>query len=180
MAAEKTGFDYQPPAQPVSFTFRHLLSQVHVMGRIDPVLVASGMSATLHSVKLYGMPATGNCTVQPEGYGTWELGAATDASAPFAGNNDTKALTGDGIPVFGDDLLLFPQPVGEVFTLEIEYEYDGEIVTKSINLIDAGIEAWKPGCSYRYIFTVGSEYILFEKPEVVPWSSASGGSFTVE
>lgn len=182
MTAEKTGFGYAPPARPVSFTFRHLLSQVQVMGRIDPVLAASGMSATLRSVKLYGMPATGNCAVQPGRYGTWELGAATDASAPFAGNSDAKALTGDGLPVFGDDLLLFPQPVGEGFTLEIEYEYGGETVskTKSINLVDAGIDAWEPGCSYRYIFTVGSEYILFEKPEVVPWSSASGGNFTVE
>lgn len=186
MAAEKTGFAYQPPAQPVAFTFRHLLSQVRIVGRIDPALDASGgVSARITSAKLYGMPATGSCSVPPGGNGTWEFGAATDADGnPFAVNTVPQELTASGTPVFAGDLLLFPQPVGKGFTLEIEYEYtEGnttDALSKSISLADAGIDAWEAGRSYRYTFTLGSEYILFERPEVVPWSSASGGSITVE
>lgn len=74
--------------------------------------------------------------------------------------------------------------MGDGFVLEIEYEYAGNgtsgTFAKSISLAGAGIGTWETGCSYRYTFTVGSEYILFEKPEVIPWSSASGGNITVE
>ena len=78
-----------------------------------------------------------------------------------------------------------PQSVGEAFTLEIRYRYTeagstSDILTKSVNLAEAGLAAWAAGGSYRYTFTIGGEYILFERPEVVPWISASGGSITVE
>lgn len=184
MTAEKTGLAYRPPAQRVAFTFRHLLSQVQIIGRIDPALAASGVSATIRSVKLYGMPGTGECAVQPGENGTWSLGEATDADNPFARDTVSRELTPAGISVFADDPLLFPQQVGDGFVLEIEYEYAGNgtsgTFAKSINLAGAGIGTWEAGCSYRYTFTVGSEYILFEKPEVIPWSSASGGNITVE
>ena len=120
MTAEKTGLAYRPPAQRVAFTFRHLLSQIQIIGRIDPALAASGVSATIRSVKLYGMPGTGECAVQPEGNGTWSLGEATDADNPFARDPVSRELTPAGISVFADDLLLFPQQVGDGFVLEIE------------------------------------------------------------
>ena len=188
MTAEKTDFAYEPPAQPVAFTFRHLLAQVQFMGRIDPALDASGVSAHILSVRLYGMPGTGDCTVRPGESDTWTFGEATDVDAPFAsgdfGNGD-KELTTESISVFENDLLLFPQTVGGGFKLEINYEYTDEnnssnTFTKSVSLADAGLTAWEAGRSYRYTFTVGSEYILFDKPEVVPWNTASGGSITVE
>lgn len=66
MTAEKTGLAYRPPAQRVAFTFRHLLSQIQIIGRIDPALAASGVSATIRSVKLYGMPGTGSAPYSPK------------------------------------------------------------------------------------------------------------------
>ena len=127
MTAEKTGLAYRPPAQRVAFTFRHLLSQIQIIGRIDPALAASGVSATIRSVKLYGMPGTGECAVQPEGNGTWSLGEATDADNPFARDTVSRELTPAGISVFADDPLLFPQQVGDGFVLEIEERHERHV-----------------------------------------------------
>ena len=183
MTAEKTGLAYRPPAQRVAFTFRHLLSQIQIIGRIDPALAASGVSATIRSVKLYGMPGTGECAVQPEGNGTWSLGEATDADNPFA--RDTCLSGTDArrnLRLRGRSAAV-PPAGGRRLRAGDEYEYAGNgtsgTFAKSINLAGAGIGTWEAGCSYRYTFTVGNEYILFEKPEVIPWSSASGGNITV-
>lgn len=186
MAAEETDLRYTPPARPVTFVFRHLLAQVRIEGRVDPALAASGrVSAEIVSVKLFGMPKGGSCTVWPGEDGVWTPGEPTTADAPFAENTAGLKLTASGQSVFTDDLLLLPQSVGEAFTLEIRYRYTeagstSDILTKSVNLAEAGLAAWAAGGSYRYTFTIGGEYILFERPEVVPWTSASGGSITVE
>lgn len=93
------------------------------------------------------MPGTGECAVQPEGNGTWSLGEATDADNPFARDPVSRELTPAGISVFADDLLLFPQQVGDGFVLEIEYEYAGTgtsgTFAKSISL--AGARHWHMG-----------------------------------
>ncbi len=183
MAAEQTGILYTGNPAPVVFTFRHLLSKVNIIGRLDPALQEAGISAQIVSAKLYGMPAQGSCTIESGNYGSWSFGEVTTAAMPFCSAGQT-ALSASGSSLFGE-LLPFPQVLTEDLVLEIEYEYtDANYATnrfsKSIRLIDAGVTEWNPATGYRYSFTVGTEYILFDKPEVVPWNSASGGIITVE
>lgn len=183
MTAEHTGIFYTGNPSPVIFTLRHLLSKVEIIGRIDPALTASGVSVRIVSATLYGMPATGDCTINPGTYGTWGFGTPTTATTPFC-SVEEKALSEAGVSLFGETLL-FPQTVSDAFRLDIVYEYNDanyteNRFTKSICLADAGLNEWKPTTGYRYTFTIGNEYILFEKPEVLPWRSASGGIITVE
>ncbi len=183
MTAEQAGIHYIGNPSPVIFTFRHLLSKVEIIGRIDPALAAAGVTVRIVSASLYGMPTTGDCTIEPQTYGTWSLGDPTDVTSPF----DTETnipLSETGTSVFGE-MLLFPQTVSDAFRLDIVYEYtDAHYTenrfTKSIRLADTGLTEWQPTTGYRYTFTIGNEYILFEKPEVLPWRSASGGIITVE
>lgn len=183
MTAEQTDFLYTGNPTPVTFTFRHLLSKVELVGRIDPALDAVGVSARIVSAALYGMPATGSCTVDAGTYGTWSFGSPTTSAGPFSSSTE-NTLTVTGISLFGE-LFPFPQTVTDDFVLEIVYEYTDpdysqNRFSKTIRLVDAGVTEWKPGTGYRYTFTVGSDYILFETPEVIPWRSASGGIVTVE
>ncbi|MCD7795624.1 MAG: fimbrillin family protein, partial [Alistipes sp.] len=124
MTAENTGISYTPPAQPVAFTFRHLLSQVQIVGRLDPALAASKIEVRIISAKLYGMSAKGSCMVRPGDDGTWTEVEATTAVAPFAERNEELMLTDSGEPVFGNGgMLLVPQTVGDDFILEVKYGY---------------------------------------------------------
>lgn len=183
MVAEQTGLRYAGNPAPVVFSFQHLLSKVEFVGRIDPSLTGAGLSARLLSAELYGMPATGSCTIDAGTDGTWIFGENTTGESPFCAVG-TKELSFEGVSIFGE-LLLFPQAVGQEWILELEYEYvDADYsqnrFTKIVRLADAGVSEWKPGLGYRYSFSVGRDYILFDKPEVVPWKSASGGIITVE
>ncbi len=183
MAAEQTGIVYGGNPSPVVFTFRHMLSKVEIVGRIDPLLEAAGGSARIVSATFYGIPATGSCTVNGGGYGTWTVGDATTSDAPFCSSSE-KNLTTAGESLFGE-LLPIPQTLSNAVILEIEYEYGDANYTqnrfsKSIRLTDAGVTEWKPATGYRYSFTIGNDYILFDTPQVVPWRSASGGIVTIE
>ncbi len=183
MAAERTNLSYAGSPSPVTFTFRHLLTRVEFVGRIDPALAESGVSARIVSASLYGMPATGSVTIEPGSDGVWSFDGNTSADAPFC-SGGAQTLSVDGVSLFGE-LLPFAQPVGNGWTLTLEYEYTDanysqNRFTKSIRLADAGVTEWAPGTGYRYSFTVGRDYILFNEPEVVPWRTASGGIITVE
>ena len=129
------------------------------------------------------MVATGSNTVDAGGYGRWTLGQATTSGSPFS-TCGTVDLSLTGVTLFGE-MLPLPQTITQEFILEIEYEYTDAHYTqnrfsKTFRLADAGLTQWEPAKGYRYTFTVGSDYILFDKPEVVPWKSASGGIVTVE
>lgn len=183
MTAEYAGLLYTGNPSPVIFTFRHLLSQVEIIGRIDPALTAAGVSVRLVSASFHGMPATGSCTISPGTFGTWNLGPATTATSPFV-SAEGLALSETGTSIY-NEMLTFPQPVSDALQLDLVYEYTDANYTvnrfsKSIRLADAGITEWQPSTGYRYTFTIGNEYILFEKPDVLPWRSASGGIITVE
>ncbi|MFQ8827852.1 MAG: fimbrillin family protein [Alistipes sp.] len=124
MTAEKTGLAYQPPAQRVAFTFRHLLSQIQIIGRIDPALAASEFrrryarsSSTACRERGVRRAARRKRHMEPRG--------GDGCRQSFARDPVSRELTPAGISVFADDLLLFPQQVGDGFVLEIEYEYAG-------------------------------------------------------
>ena len=183
MTAEQTDIAYTGNPSPVIFTFRHLLSKVEIVGRTDPSLAASGISVRLVSASLYGMPANGSCLVQKGDYGIWTPGSSTTAETPFCSASGIE-LNDTGISVFGE-LLPIPQAINDEYILEIVYEYTDPNnvqtrISKIIRLIDAGVSQWEHSTGYRYSFTLGSDYIIFDKPEVAPWNSASGGIVTVE
>lgn len=183
MAAEQTNLTYSGNPSPVLFTFRHLLSKVEIVGRIDPALATAGVSGQIVDAKLYGMAATGDCTIDIGTYGRWELSPISTAATPFQAAASIP-ISMDGNSLFGE-MLPVPQAVNDNFILEVTYEYTDPYqattrYTKTISLSTAGVSAWEPSMSYRYTFTLGNDYILFEKPEVSPWRTASGGIITIE
>lgn len=183
MAAEQTNLTYSGNPSPVLFTFRHLLSKVEIVGRIDPALATAGVSGQIVDAKLYGMAATGDCTIDIGTYGRWELSPISTAATPFQAAANIPLFM-DGSSLFGE-MLSIPQAVNDNFILEVTYEYTDPYQattrnTKTIRLSTAGVSAWEPSMSYRYTFTLGNDYILFAKPEVSPWRTASGGIITIE
>lgn len=183
MAAEQPDLAYSGNPSPVTFNFRHLLSKVEIIGQIDPALVNAGISGKIVAAKLYGLPATGTCTIDIGSYGSWEMGSATTSDAPFCTTTE-GSLSTTGTSLFGE-MLPIPQTISNDCVLELVYQYtDTNLAqtqyTKTIHLINAGVSAWEPSMSYRYTFTLGNDYILFDTPEVSPWRSASGGIITIE
>ena len=183
MAAERTNLSYAGSPSPVTFTFRHLLTRVEFVGRIDPALAESGVSARIVSASLYGMPATGSVTIEPGSDGVWSFDGNTSADAPFCSGGAQTPVGRRGEPFRRAAAVRTAGGNGWTLTLEYEYtdaNYSQNRFTKSIRLADAGVTEWAPGTGYRYSFTVGRDYILFNEPEVVPWRTASGGIITVE
>lgn len=183
MVAEKVALAYAGSPSPVVFTFRHLLSKVEIVGRIDPALEAAGVSCRIVSASLYGLPATGSGTVAPGGYGTWSLGGATTGLRTVRFGGGCGARYGGTVRVRRVAAFSAASPWGHRAGDRLRvYRGWGEprSFSKTIALADAGVNQWEPSMSYRYTFVVGGDYILFGKPEVSPWRSASGGIVTVE
>ena len=90
-----------------------------------------------------------------------------------------------GTDVFGD-LLMIPQRVG-TFTVELSYwendeeQTDANLKIASFALPTGEVTEWEAGKSYRYTFTKDvAGNIVFMKPVVTEWNTATGGIITVE
>ncbi len=179
------------PQTPVAFGFRHLLSQLNFVAKVN-ASVQSGV--VIESAVLYGIPSSGNWS----GYGedarsAWTALASseTSASAPLAHAASVTVLPTDagGKALFGGDnvLLCIPQAVPDKAVFEVRYHYaDTPDVprTYTFNLkLASGMltNGWEPGGSYRYTFEIGSDdFILFTKPEVVEWEEKSGSNIIIQ
>lgn len=169
MTATAKGIRYDEVSaiQPVSLTFEHLLARVNIVG-----MVTGGGQMHVQEIDFTGMKETGDYgadgwTGLQEGGGFSKTGFTLNSAA--------------GTDIFGD-MLMIPQAVAG---LEISMTYtendktDAQTVTYPL---PAGeVAEWEAGRSYRYTFTVDvAGNIIFMKPVVTEWNTATGGIVTVE
>lgn len=156
---------------PVGLKFEHLLARVNVLGA-----VMGGGQMHVKEITLSGIPKEGNYES-----GQW---ATSRNTGVISGGEMLLNLT-TGTDVFGD-LLMIPQRVG-TFTVKLSYwENDEEqnaesLKTASFALPTGEVTEWEAGKSYRYTFTKDvAGNIVFMKPVVTEWNTATGGIITVE
>ena len=154
---------------PVGLKFEHLLARVNVLGA-----VMGGGQMHVEEITLSGIPKEGDYEK-----GLWTTSQSTGV---ISGGEMLLNLT-TGTDIFGD-LLMIPQSVG-IFTVELKYwendETDDNLKTASFALPTGEVTEWEAGKSYRYTFTKDvAGNIVFMKPVVTEWNTATGGIITVE
>lgn len=169
MTATAKGIRYDEVSaiQPVSLTFEHLLARVNIVG-----MVTGGGQMHVQEIDFTGMKETGDYgadgwTGLQEGGGFSKTGFTLNSAA--------------GTDIFGD-MLMIPQAV-EGFGVSITYTKNEETEEQQVSYpLPAGeVVEWEAGRSYRYTFTVDvAGNIIFMKPVVTEWNTATGGIVTVE
>ena len=156
---------------PVGLKFEHLLARVNVLGA-----VMGGGQMHVKEITLSGIPKEGDYENRQ-----W---ATRQSTGVISGGEMLLNLT-TGTDIFGD-LLMIPQRVG-TFTVELSYwENDEEqnaesLKTASFALPTGEVTEWEAGKSYRYTFTKDvAGNIVFMKPVVTEWNTATGGIITVK
>ena len=169
MAAMTEGISYAEVSeiQPVALNFKHLLARVNIVG-----VVTGGGQMHVQKIDFTGMKETGDYgadgwTGLQEGGGFSKTGFTLNSAA--------------GTDIFGD-LLMIPQPVKD-FEISITYTLNDKSKKYQVHysLLAGEVAAWEAGRSYRYTFTVDvAGNIIFMKPVVTEWNTATGGIVTVE
>ena len=180
MTATAKGIRYDEVSaiQPVALNFKHLLARVELVGKLDAqsVEIVPSMTAIVEEASLYGMSGTGDYAD-----GTWGgFGEATTAEVPFVSGSN-KTLDTEGVSVFGEDVLLFPQQVERDFAIYVRYSVNGGEMQEQIIPLNGLVGEFVAGKHYRFTFTVIDEdHILFAPPTVNNWNEATGGIIVVE
>lgn len=171
MAAMTEGISYAEISeiQPVALNFKHLLARVNIVG-----VVTGGGRLNVKKITFSGMPKEGNYS-----NGKWEIGGSEGVVA----KEDITLNSAAGTDIFGD-MLMIPQAVAG---LEISMTYtendktEAQTQTVTYPLPAGEVAEWEAGRSYRYTFTVDvAGNIIFMKPVVTEWNTATGGIVTVE
>lgn len=157
-------------ATPVTFTFKHLLARVNIVGHSE------GGKANITSASLTNVAIEGDYKGQQ-----WQISESND-EYPIVSNFELPPVPTD----ISGDLLLLPQNVSGI-KLCIEYQYpgivdsDGNPISKEITYsLPVSIQDWEAGMSYKYSFTLIGDYIIFDVPQVNEWNEASGGIIIVD
>ena len=169
MAATAKGIRYDEVSaiQPVALNFKHLLARVNIVG-----VVTGGGRLNVKKITFSGMPKEGNYS-----NGKWEIGGSEGVVA----KENIILNSAAGTDIFGD-MLMIPQAV-EGFGVSITYTKNEETEEQQVSYpLPAGeVVEWEAGRSYRYTFTVDvAGNIIFMKPVVTDWNTATGGIVTVE
>ena len=179
-------------AAPVAFSFTHLLSRVQVVGkRSESTTGIVGFTPRVHAVRLYGMPGTGNLSVNAADLtdksvvlGAWTGSDATSLDSPLAvfQSDAGVEVTTDGILLL--DALPLPQRITQDYYVEVEYSTDSagsERKVATVQLTSLPVTTWEVGRQYRYTFNVSDDSrILFDIPTVNGWDEAVGGITIVD
>lgn len=167
MTASRTNMSGNTP-QTVSFTFSHELAKINVMGKVI------GGAAEITSITF-----SSNLHTKGDYIGKiWSFQEYFDN--PVISSSEKKELNAAGVNIFTDDLLIIPQKT-ENITITIVYNTDTEISkTRSLSVYFPEVPEWEAGKSYRYVFTIIGDYIIFNIPTVNTWNDAVGGSVVVD
>ena len=156
---------------PVGLKFENLLARVNVLGA-----VMGGGQMHVNEITLSGIPKEGDYENEQ-----W---TTSESTGVISGGKMLLNLT-TGTDIFGD-LLMIPQSVG-TFTVELKYwendeeQTEANLKTASFALPTGEVTEWEAGKSYRYTFTKDvAGNIVFMKPVVTEWNTATGGIITVE
>lgn len=193
--------DYIDASSPsvVNMNFSHLTAKIIITGTIDPVL-PEGHTVTITSARLYGMESRGSwsgLTFNPANgsTGQWTVDTQSTRSTPYAFHNTELTLnkTDRATDIFirpdGSvaDIMMLPQEIPTDSRLEITYYHNNETSnphTVSLNIWAVSTQlagGWKAGTTYRYSMTFGgSDYIIFDMPQVEPWTDEGGGNIIIQ
>lgn len=177
---------YGSSPETVKLSFNHELAWVELIGMMDAASVAAipGFKVEVTAVSIYGMPVVADFVS-----GVWSSSQTpTDEITPF------KSISGDPVQLSETketsllgDLLFVPQKITDKFCISITYKVysstntNGSEITQTIPLATLGVEEWNKSIHYQYRFTISdTEHILFDRPEVAPWTDATGGTIVVE
>ena len=168
---------------PVELKFNHLQARVQFVVKRAPglsrdlgIIIDAASFSGVYTSAVYNVTA-GNirCTVQGSLSGA--VAANTNVTVPA---DATK-----GVDLFGYVFVLpVNVPVGDsgaTFTMTYTYsDAPGEQCTYSCKLADLS-PSWQPGLTYRYTLEIGADdYILFSKPEVIPWEETGGTNIIIQ
>lgn len=179
MISSAPGLSYVPEdgPQPVTLNFNHLLSRIDFVGK------SVGGSAIVHSVVLSGINTTANCSASFTQEGnvnaTWTGPTSGSVSSKIDGGVKLEQLSTTSVV---EDMLIIPQTLTDAAKVTITYSTDAEQnKIAEYNLIIGELNIWEAGKSYRYSFEVtGGGYIIFNKPTVNTWNSATGGNVIID
>lgn len=177
-------------SDPVKVNFRHLLSQVTFVGKVDGALFTQGVDVKLTSAKLYGIVKKGKweSDKNPQWTLSTDISDMTNSDNSFSiyeneillGANGIKNGVNNGVDLFTGDneIITFPltRLSGVIFELKYVYMENGIEKNSKTQTIDLGSivgapSSWEAGKSYKYSFIVNSsDYILFSAPAVDEWT----------
>lgn len=174
-------------SQIVNLKFKHLLSKLQFILKADRATQDIVGDINLTNAKLYGLYSEAsysgrfNPTDDENINGNWSVeGDIGTNEEPNYSQSGTQ-VTADGINLFSDEILVIPSFLNDKVILEISYTIGSVSTTKYFNLGFTQVAEWEAGKSYRYSMTIIDEdHILFDKPSVNPWTSATGGIIIVE
>lgn len=175
-------------SQIVNLKFKHLLSRLQFVLKADKATQDIVGNINLTNAKLYGLYSKASyygsfiSTDDENINGSWSVeGNIGTNEKPNYSHQSKTQVTVDGINLFSDELLVIPGFLNDNVILEISYTIGSVSTTKYFNLGFTQVAEWEAGKSYRYSMTIIDEdHILFDKPSVNPWTSATGGIIIVE
>lgn len=175
-------------SQIVNLKFKHLLSRLQFVLKADKAIQDIVGNINLTNAKLYGLYSKASyygsfiSTDDENINGSWSVeGNIGTNEKPNYSHQSKTQVTVDGINLFSDELLVIPGFLNDNVILEISYTIGSVSTTKYFNLGFTQVAEWEAGKSYRYSMTIIDEdHILFDKPSVNPWTSATGGIIIVE
>lgn len=175
-------------SQIVNLKFKHLLSRLQFVLKADEATQNIVGNINLTNAKLYGLYSKASyygsfiSTDDENINGSWSVeGNIGTNEKPNYSHQSKTQVTVDGINLFSDELLVIPSFLNDNVILEISYTIGSVSTTKYFNIGFTQVAEWEAGKSYRYSMTIIDEdHILFDKPSVNPWTSATGGIIIVE
>ena len=168
-----TGMD----PQPVLLNFNHLLSHINFVGK------SMGGSATVHSVTLSGITTIANCNTSYPQDGTitstWSDQTSGNVSSIIEGGVELEELSTKSVV---GDIMIIPQTLTENSKVTITYSTDTEQnKSTEFSLNIENFNTWEAGKAYKYSFEItGGGYIIFNKPSVNNWNTATGGNVIID
>lgn len=168
-----TGMD----PQPVLLNFNHLLSRIDFVGK------SVGGSATVHSVTLSGITTNANCNTSYSQEGTisstWSDYQSGNITSTIDGGVELEELSTKSVV---GDIMIIPQTLTEDSKVTITYSTDTEQnKSTEFSLNIENFNTWEAGKAYKYSFEItGGGYIIFNKPSVNNWNTATGGNVIID
>lgn len=163
--------------QPVPLNFNHLLSRIDFVGK------SIGGSATVHSVTLSGITINANCNTSYSQEGTitstWSDYQSGNITSTIEGGVELEELSTKSVV---GDIMIIPQTLTENAKVTITYSTDTEEnKSTEFSLNIENFNTWEAGKAYKYSFEVtGGGYIIFNKPSVNNWNTATGGNVIID
>lgn len=171
------------PMGPVELNFRHLQSRVQFVVKRAPNL-SPAVGITVSSASFSGVYTTGRYTLTTDDIRCNVQGSLSGAVAE-ASSVSVPSEANKAVDLFNYVFVLpVNVPVGDSgANLSMTYYYSdspGDSRTYSCKLADV-TSAWEAGKTYRYTIEIGAnDYILFSKPEVIPWEESGGTNIIIQ